>query len=288
MLHLVINPTAGNGRGAKIGQRMAALLDKQGVDHVAHRTEAAGHATWLAREAVQASAETVIAIGGDGTVTETARGLYGSGSTLGIIPAGTGNDFSRVLGIPKKPEEALSFLLSKKPRPVDMAWVNDTIFQNVCGTGFDVCVLDHSIPAKRYVRGMLPYLWGVICTIFSYRPVEVTFEVDGESPFTKRLLLLAIANGRYMGGGIDVAPHAAPNDGLFDLITIDSMPNWRLPFQLPKLLSGRIERIPGVEFRRCRRVVMTAKDMRLNMDGEVVPMERATLEVLPGALMAHW
>ncbi len=288
MVHLVINPTAGNGRGEKIGQHIVELLQKQGVQHVVYRTESAGHATWLTRQAVQASAETVVAIGGDGTVTEIARGLYGSKCALGIIPAGTGNDMSRVLGIHKKPEEALRFLLNTAPRPIDTAWVNDTIFQNVCGTGFDVCVLDYALPAKRYVRGMLPYLWGVLCTIFSFHPVEVTFEVDGEAPYTKRLLLLAIANGRYFGGGIEVAPNASPNDGQFDLVTIDSMSNWRLPFQLPKLLTGRIEQIPGVSFRRCRRVVMSAKDMRLNMDGEVISLEKATLEILPGALMAHW
>ncbi len=288
MLHLVINPIAGNGRAARVGNELAESMEEQGIPHTVSRTEHAGHAVELARLAAVAGADTVIAIGGDGTVSEVARGLLGTGAALAVIPAGTGNDMARLFGIPKKPDDALRFLLDRPARPLDMGRINETPFLNVCGTGFDVCVLDYALTAKRYVRGLLPYLWGVIRTIFSYRPVAPTIEVDGEAPFRRPVLLLAIANGRYIGGGMDVAPDAVPDDGQFDLITVDAMPNWRMPAQLGKLLTGRILDIPGAQHRRCRRVTMSAPGMRVNMDGEIVPMERATLEILPGALMARW
>lgn len=288
MLHMIVNPTAGNGRTLRVETRLVEMLSGRGIAHKVFRTESIGHATELAREAALAGVETVLAVGGDGTVCEVVRGLKDTKTALGIIPAGTGNDVARMLAMPKKPEEALDFVLTKPPRPLDVGRINDELFLNVCGTGFDVCVLDYTITAKKYVRGMLPYLWGVIRTIFTYKPVVATFEVDGEAPFTKPLLLLAVANGRYIGGGMDVAPASQPDDGLFDLITVESMPNWKMPAQLPRLVGGRIMQIPGVAVRRCRRVTVTAKNMRINLDGGIEPMEKAVFEVVPGALLVHW
>ncbi len=288
MLHVVINPTAGSGRGARVGAQITKLLTERGIAHVPRLTQGPDHATELARSAALSGARTVLAVGGDGTVLETARGLYGTGAALGVIAAGTGNDVAKMLHVPKKPADGLAFLLSCPPRRLDAGLINDKLFLNVCGTGFDVCVLGYAQKAKKIVRGMLPYLWGVVRAIFTYQPVSVTFEVDGEAPQTKPLLLLAVANGRYFGGGIDVAPTSKPDDGLFDLIVIETMPRWKMPFQLPKLVNGRVFDIPGISFRRCHRVTMTAKDLRVNVDGEVVPAECATLEMLPGSLLAHW
>lgn len=288
MVHLIVNPAAGNGKAMRVGAQMARALEDRGVAHTVSHTEGAGHATLLAEEAARQGVKTVIAVGGDGTVCEAARGLLGTETALGIIPAGTGNDVVKILGTPKGPGEALSFILSSSPRKLDAGKVNDLLFLNVCGTGFDVCVLDYALSAKKYVQGMLPYLYGVIRTIFTYRPVEATFDVDGEPTQTKKVLLLVVANGRYIGGGMNVAPEARPDDGLFDLVTVDALPRWTLPFQLPKLLRERIFDIPGTQMRRCRRVTLTAKNMRINLDGEILPMERAVFEMLPGALLAHW
>jgi len=290
MVHLIVNPTAGNGRASRTGEEMTALLQEQGVTHAVSRTAWAGHATELAREAAQKGADTVVAVGGDGTVCEVARGLYGTRAALGVIPAGTGNDVVKALEIPRKPEEALRYLLGRPARPLDAGMVNDMLFLNACGTGFDACVLEYSVAAKKYSNGMLPYLWGVLRAIFTFRSVELTVAVDDEPPFTKKLMLMAAANGRYIGGGMKVAPDAQPDDGLFDLILLDGMPNWRMPVQLARLLAGRILDIPGISIKRCRRVVMSSKADRtvLNLDGEIVPVESAAFEILPGALMAHW
>jgi len=290
MIHLVINPAAGNGSATRVGERIVALLKEENTAFDVSFTEYPGHATALAKEAAEKGIGTVVAVGGDGTVCETARGLVGMDAALGIIPAGTGNDVIKMLGTPRKPEEALRFVLEHPAHEIDAGWVNDMLFLNECGTGFDVCVLDYTLVAKKYVRGMLPYLWGVLRTIFTYKPIEVTVEVDGEGAFQKKLLLLAVANGRFIGGGMDVAPKSVPNDGLLDLILIDSMPNWRMPAQLLKLLTGRILEIPGTVCRRCKSVTVTMNDakMRLNLDGEIVPVPHATFRVAPGALKVHW
>lgn len=288
MLHLVINPTAGNGRAARVGQQVVEKLERDGVACSVSYTERVGHATELARSAAEGGAETVIAVGGDGTVLETARGIHGTGTALGIVPAGTGNDVVKMLDIPRKPMEALDHLLARPARSLDAGHINDKLFLNVCGTGFDVAVLENSLAAKRLFSGMLPYLWGVIRTIFTYKPVEATIEIDGEVPFTQKILLLAIANGRFIGGGMEVAPSARPDDGLFDVVIIDNMPKWKLPPNLPKLLSGNIRKIPGTVYRNCRRISIAARDMRMNIDGEIVPMERVSMEILPASLLVRW
>jgi YegS/Rv2252/BmrU family lipid kinase len=288
MLHLIINPKAGNGRGARLGALVESTLVREGVKHAALYTERPGHGSALAREAVAAGAQTVVAIGGDGTVREVAEGLHGGGTALGIIPAGTGNDVAKMLRLPKKPLEALDFLLSHPARPLDAGRVGESLFVNVCGTGFDVCVLDFALKAKKYVRGMLPYLLGVLRTMLTYRPLQVQVQLDGAPPERRALLLAAVANGRYFGGGMDVAPTSQADDGLFDVILIDAMPRRMMPFQLPKLLNGHIMDVPGATCQRCQSVRLSAEGMRVNVDGEIIPMAEAAFAVLPAALRVHW
>lgn len=288
MLHFVINPIAGNGLGKRIGAQVIKELNENGEAYSVSYTEGIGHATELAKSAAEKGIETVVAVGGDGTVCETARGLLGTNTALGVVSAGTGNDVARMLKIPRKPAEAVQFLRSHPSRSLDAGRINDMIFLNICGTGFDVSVLDYSLRAKKYVRGMLPYLWGVICTIFTYRPVEAILEVDGGEPVPCAVLLLAVANGRYAGGGMDIAPGSSPNDGLLNMVTVTHMPRWKLPFQLPKLLFGKIMQIPGVQQVGCLHVKIHAKNMRLNLDGEIVAVEDAAFSILPGALLAHY
>lgn len=288
MLHIIVNPTAGNGRAERVGRQVIETLTERNIAFQVRYTEHVGHATELAAEAAKEGSASVVAVGGDGTVLETMRGIFGTDAALGIIPSGTGNDVVKMLGTPRQPLQALDFILQHPARRLDAGRINDTLFLNVCGTGFDVVVLDYAKPAKRYVSGMLPYLWGVIRTIFAYKPVHLTVEIDGEAPFTRDILIVAVANGQYIGGGINVAPEARPDDGLFDMLVIDNLPRWKMPFQLPKLLTGKIRSIPGTLYRNCRHAVLSAEGMRMNIDGEIVQMDRAELEMLPASLMAHW
>ena len=153
--------------------------------------------------------------------------------------------------------------------------VNGSLSLNVAGTGFDVCVLDHAEKAKKFVRGLLPYLWGVLCTIVSYRGREMRVTIDGDS-FVKKMLVICAGNGRYIGGG------------MLTVVAIDDLPNWKMPFQLFKLLKGRVLKIPGAVARTCRRLEIACEGMRVNVDGEIIPMNRAEIEILPGELTARW
>ncbi|MBQ2953133.1 MAG: diacylglycerol kinase family lipid kinase [Clostridia bacterium] len=288
MLTFIVNPAAGSGYALKIEAQVRAELERRGVSAEFLRTDAPGHATELARAAAdREGCSGVIAVGGDGTCYEVACGLMDTRVPFGIIPAGTGNDFIKTVGIPKKPMQALELILAGKPRPVDVGRVNDRLFLNVSGTGFDVTVLDYTLEAKKYVKGILPYLYGLIRGIAHYKPVHMRFTADGETQ-ERDVLICAVANGRFFGGGIAICPDARPDDGCFDLVVVENKPRWVIPFYIPGLLLGRVLKFRITTHRRVRRVRIESPGMRLNMDGEVYSMDAAEYEMLPGALMLFW
>lgn len=288
MLTFIVNPAAGNGYALKIEQQIQAEITRRNLTCSFVHTDRPGHATELARSAADTSECTgVIAIGGDGTAYEVACGLMNSGVPMGIIPAGTGNDFIKTVSIPKKPLEALEFILTHKPRPVDVGGLNDRLFLNVCGTGFDVTVLDYTLAAKKYCRGLLPYLIGLIRGIAHYKPVHVRFTVDGHTE-EREVLICSIANGRYFGGGIAICPEATADDGLLDLVIAEHQPRWKLPFLVPTLLMGGIDKFSFTTHKRCKTVELYSEGMRLNADGEVSNIDQAKFSVLQGALTLFW
>lgn len=288
MLTFIVNPAAGNSYALKIQRTLEEAMQVRSLDCRFVRTERPGHATELAKQAAsEADCSGVVAVGGDGTAFEVACGLMNSNVPMGIIPAGTGNDFIKTVGIPKKPIDALNLILQGKARPVDVGGLNDRLFLNVCGTGFDVTVLDYTLAAKRYCRGLLPYLIGLIRGIAHYKPTHIRFTANGKTE-ERDLLICSVANGRYFGGGIAICPEAATDDGMLDMIVVEHKPRWRLPFLVPQLLMGGILKFPFTTHIRCQQCEIHSPGMRLNIDGEIVNVDTAKFTVLPGALTLFW
>lgn len=285
MIYVICNPTAGNGRSEKTGALIDKTLTGRKIEHEYLLTAAPGHATTLAAQAAQKGAQAILAVGGDGTVLEVARGLLGTQTALGVIPAGTGNDFIKTIGTPKDPLKALDAALLYKPRPTDAVRLNDRIFLNETGTGFDVMVLSYAAKAKKYCHGLLPYLYGVLCTIFHYSHVHVSYALDGGETVERDILVLGAGNGRYIGGGIPIAPEATPDDGLLDVVVIKGMKKSRMLHVLPLLLKGKVLTFPETEFVRAKALTLSGKGMRLNIDGEICPIERADISIMPGKLL---
>lgn len=288
MLTFIVNPAAGNAYALKIQRMLEQTMHDRNLVCRFIRTEKPGHATELARTAAREPDCTgVVAVGGDGTAFEVACGLMNSGVPMGIIPAGTGNDFIKTVGIPKQPLQAFELILDGKARPVDVGGLNDRLFLNVCGTGFDVTVLDYTLAAKKYCRGLLPYLIGLIRGIAHYKPVHVRFTADGEVE-EREVLICSVANGRFFGGGIAICPDATADDGMLDLVVVEHKPRWRLPFLVLPLLMGRVLKFPFTTHKRCRQAEIVSKGMRLNVDGEIIQVDSAKFTVLPGALTMFW
>lgn len=287
MYYLIFNPAAGNGHSSKVCEKVKAHLDEKGISYRVLSTEHPGHAGLLAVNAVREGASGVLCIGGDGTVSETIQGMIGSGVPLGIIPAGTGNDFIKTLGISSDPMEALDFALTHPAKATDAGIINERPFANECGTGFDVMTLDYADKAKKHCSGLLPYLYGVICTILHYKPTHLTYSLDDGEEITEDVLVFAAGNGRIIGGGICICPEAVPDDGLFDIVIVKNVKKWKLPFYLVRLLMGKILGFKETVHCRAKRVRFSSPGMRVNIDGEVVSMSHASVYLSAGSLMIY-
>ena len=288
MITVIVNPVAGTGLALTVGKKVEAALRQRGAEFTMQYTQGAGHATELAHAAAAGGAATVLSVGGDGTLNETAAGLVGTQTALGIIPAGTGNDFIKALGTPKKWDEALEYVLTQPVHPLDTGLVNDTFFINVCGAGFDVMVLDYANKAKKHARGIWPYLYGVIAAIKAFKPFDMLVEVGDELRLSGKYMICTIANGTTIGGGIPILPVAKVDDGLLDVMVVDTLPAWRIPFYLPAILGGTLLKKKIAHHYRARSCSLASEGMRLNMDGEIVPMGCARFVCKPASLLAHW
>ncbi len=287
MIYAICNPTAGSGRGKKVGQQVKQALDQKGVNSRLIYTLRPGHAVELARAAREEGIETVLSIGGDGTSLEVARGLLGGKTSLGVIPAGTGNDFIKTIGLPAQPMAALDYILSHPARPTDAGEVNGQLFLNVIGTGFDVSVLEYALKAKKYCRGLLPYLYGVIKTLFHFQSVPIRYTADGGRTETRKAFIAALGNGGVFGGGIRIAPEAKADDGPLDLVIVDQVKKRFLIPRLIGLMQGKILTFPETHFCRVSSVRFSAPGTSLEVDGEIISESAAAARVLPGALMIH-
>ncbi len=287
MIYAICNPTAGNGRGRKIGEQVKRALDEKGTASRLVMTQNPGHATALAQAARDAGADTVLSIGGDGTALEVARGLLGGSSALGIIPAGTGNDFVKTLGVPMQPMLALEHILTHPARPTDAGEMNGRLFLNEIGTGFDVSVLDYALKAKKYCKGLLPYLYGVIQTLFRFQSVPITYTDEQGNTVTRDAFVVGAANGGVIGGGIRIAPEARADDGLLDVVIVEKIARRHLISRLIGLMKGRILSFPETQHFRAQAVSFSSPGMRVNVDGEIIAEARVDARILPDALMIH-
>ncbi|NLB90982.1 MAG: diacylglycerol kinase family lipid kinase [Clostridiales bacterium] len=288
MIHIIVNPIAGNGMAHNVGKQLYQLLQDKRIPFSFEQTTHPGHATQIAAQAAKKGIGTVLSVGGDGTAYEVASGLVNTDCALGIIPAGTGNDIIKTLSFPKKPIEALETILQGKKKKMDIGKINDQFFLNVCGTGFDVAVLENSLNAKKYVKGIFPYLYGLIKTIFTFKPINIKITIDGTLLPPEPLLLCTVANGKYIGGGIPIAPTADIHDHLLDVVIVKAVPNYKMAKYVPGLLSGKILSFPITEHYLCTSVKIESSDMKTNIDGEIITLQGAAFELIADALWVHY
>ena len=282
MLLVISNPTSGSGAGAATLRGVQALLDERGISHRCEATRRPGHAVELADMAVREKMDGIVCLGGDGTIFEIVNGLKGRFMTLYFVPCGTGNDFVRVLNLPKDPVEALRLQLDGRPHPIDVGRVNERYFLNVSGCGFDVEVLRQAVRFKRFGKDLLPYLLGILAALRKFKPLDIELTMDGKTE-KRSVTIISVGNGRYFGGGMMPAPHAEIDDGLFDVIYVDKLNRPAILRLLTRFIKGKHTDLPFAHESRCRTLTIRCPGMTVNMDGELWPMDVAEYELLPGA-----
>ena len=286
MLYLVLNPIAGNGKSLEAFATVKAVLKERDIPYFSDETSNPGQAVELVRKAADDGHSPIVVFGGDGTVREAASALMGTATPLGIIPCGTGNDLSRALHIPENPVAAINLVLSGEGRWMDAAKVNDELFFNIAGFGFDVDVLDYTeIYKKKMKNGSLAYFCGLMHAILGLKTRQ-TIITTPDGTMEKDVLLMVAANGTHFGGGMRIAPQADPFDGLLDICVIHDVNRLSLLGLLTNLKSGNhIKSKKHVTYFRTTEITATCDPVsRLDVDGEVMPDTPAVFRVLPKSL----
>lgn len=282
----VVNPAAGSDPSARLIP-VARWLREAGAEVAVEYSRSLEHAGDLAREAAS-KGHVVIAAGGDGMVGGLAGALVGTGAVLGILPAGRGNDFARQLGLPEEPERLAELLLSAEPKPIDAIEVEsgDGTKNIVVGSVYGGVDSVANVHINRLTRlpGSLAYYLGPLRAIATWRPVAYRVTVDGETR-EERGYTVVTANSGYYGYGLHVAPDAAVDDGLLDVVIIRHAPRRRFFAVMRELPHGTHVRRPEVEVLRGREIHVEAdREVPFGGDGELLGTLPATIRVLPGAL----
>ena len=285
MIEIIYNPISGNNRKSRrTAEKVSEFFGSRGVPSVIRTTEYPGHATVLAKNAVESGADAVAAVGGDGTASETACGLVHTDCPLLIVPAGTGNDFRKSVSIPSDPLKAAELYFSGRQTAIDIGQINDRYFINEVGAGFDVDVLRHSVKYKKHLNGLLPYLFGVLDALRQYHTLQLEMVDENGVSKTEDATVFSAANGKWIGGGIKISPEAEVADGLLDFTVVNAIQKNRLPSRLAGLLKGNVLHFPETTHTKGRGFVISAPDMYVNIDGDVVRMNCAVIRVVPKAI----
>ena len=295
----IVNPIAGRGAGALALPEIESFAHSHNIAFDIIQTERPGHAIELARDAVAAERNVVVAVGGDGTANEVLNGLMLArhagltGTTMGLLSIGRGNDFAYWMGIPQGLEAGLQTLLQNSIREVDVGRVtgglypNGRYFGNGVGIGFDAVVGFEALKLKR-LHGFVNCLVAALKTIFLYfHAPRMHIQIDGET-IIQPSLMVSIMNGRRMGGGFMMAPTASPEDGLFDLCIAGQVSRLGILGLIPRFMKGTQATHPAIKTRQSRAVhVVTLEGvLPAHADGETLCTEgrELTIELLPGQL----
>ena len=294
---VIVNPTASGGKVGKQWLQVRDVLLQGGLQFEAELTQYPGHATQIARKALDEGFRCIVSVGGDGTVNEVVNGLIVGGTVhpevvLSIIPGGTGSDFVRILGISRNPTQACQALLGQKTRAMDIGEIRcmqngkpiTRYFVNVAGLGFDseVCVRVNRM-SKR-ISGTLPYLTSLVATLFSYKNKDVELAFDSQR-LHGRFNSVVICNGQYFGGGMWIGPKAAADDGIFDVVILKDLNKLEFLINVPRVYKGTHLIHPKVESFRAKEVHVEARQrMFIQAEGELVGEAPATFRIVRGAL----
>jgi diacylglycerol kinase (ATP) len=297
---LVMNPASAGGRTDRRWPAIATALRTAGVSFDLHRTAAAGDATHAVRAALAAGFGTVVVVGGDGTLNEVINGFFdpegrpiGGDAMLALLPSGTGGDFRRAAGIPAGLNAAARLIASRSSRRIDAGRVDFAdgqrrFFVNIadCGMGGEVVArINRSAHKGGGARGSALFLAASLSTLLGYVSRIAHIDIDG-THVDRDVRSVVVANGRYFGGGMQVAPGAELDDGRFDVVIIGETGRTRALTGIPSLYRGRHVTRPEVEVHRARvvRVSCDGSPMLFDVEGEQVGTTPATLTCLPSAL----
>lgn len=281
---LILNPMAGREKGRKWEPEILAKANKALGNVDVYRTESIGHAQKISNN-IKYNYSVIIVAGGDGTVHEVVNGMIDGNAALAVIPIGSGNDFIKMLNLPKNIDESIHIIKRNKRKRIDIGKIGDTYFPNGLGIGFDAWVVKESKKIKK-LRGFFIYLYAVLKTVFSFKNEPISFYANGKTEL-KNIFLIAVGNGKAMGGGFYLNPDAIIDDGKFDVCIIHALKKREVFLHLPKTLKGAHTQLKQVETIRTDKLkIKSEKGIAVQADGELLGLDfkEINISILPKAL----
>ncbi|MDP9468277.1 MAG: diacylglycerol kinase family lipid kinase [Chloroflexota bacterium] len=297
----IVNPIAGSGRAHRLVERIETWLAGQGIDARLVETREKGHAERLAAEATGLGHDRVITVGGDGTLQEVINGLLTAGAgtdggppAMGVVPAGRGNDMARSIDLPIDPMTCLPIAIGASTRPFDIGRARGADgrvrhFGAAGGVGFDAQVAYTMAVRRRFwMRGEAGYFVATLNELRRNRNghLRVTLATaGGERVVTQNFLFVCFANGPFYGGGMQICPDAAIDDGLLDVCMVGDMSRLEALRELPGIYKAKHVNNPKVEIVRARSVhIEGGMATRIHLDGEPFGSVPVEVSLLPGAI----
>jgi YegS/Rv2252/BmrU family lipid kinase len=284
----IVNPIAGNGYGQTIIPKLREMIEKHNVDAEIICTERSGHATELSEEYLNKGFRYIIAVGGDGTFNEMTRPLVNRKDiTVGIIPAGTGNDFIQILGFPDRfSDKDWDIFFNRAVVGMDAGMCNGMIFLNGMGLGFDaqVAAENYTEPGKVKRGSKYKYIWHIIKTLLFFKEKRMTV-ISGGEKHESDCFINTIANGRRFAGGFYLTPKAISNDGLLDVCMIKKLSLPERFYILLKVPKGSHTLDKRVNYYQTRAIDIEFPEVvPFHVDGELYFSNKFEVTVLPEAL----
>ncbi len=286
---IIVNPNAGRKKGRRTADELEKELTARAVSYQRFNTKGVGDGEQIAASLNTEAFSHVLVVGGDGTLNEVVRGLYGKSEIpIAIFPAGTGNDVARLLGLHNK-AAALKAALSGMEKVIDIGLADGVPFVNIFSFGLDAAIATQANLWKEKLPGWLLYPAALLKTVFSFRPMDITLTiVDAKGVKTKKqekLMLMAVCNGSHYGGGMNINPLADPQDGLLELCIVRAMPWWKIIALFPTVYKGKHLQFKEVSLERVTAVQINAsQEMLMNRDGETWTDHQAAISLVQGAL----
>lgn len=295
-VRIIVNPVAGAGKTLKLWPAISSLLDTLNLAYDPVFTDYPGQATLLAQEAVNNGCQTIVSVGGDGTLNEVVNGIYRCGFpknvSLGVISTGTGSDYIRTLHLPVDYHQSARILLGNKRQKVDVGIVRcknggkeiEKAFINFAGVGFDAEIVRTTTIKYKALGKMTAYLLALFTVLTTYHPKYVSINIDSEIK-RQKVYTVMMSNGKYGGGGMYVNPNADPGDGLFDVLTVAGLSKPDLLWSLPRLYRGTHLTHPKVSVVKAKKVeIDSERQIAVQVDGDLAGFTPASFSVIPAAI----
>ena len=264
-IRFIINPISGKAQHKGLESRIEKLLDLNKFDFDYLYTERAKHATELAQQAAHENIDVVVAVGGDGTMNECAKGLLGSQTALAVLPCGSGNGFAFYFGMERNINKAIKQLNISDFKTIDTCTANGVPFFNVSGVGFDAHIAN--LFATTKVRGFSSYIKLVLRECANYPAQDYFLEYDGKKE-VYNAVIISWANASQFGNGAQISPESKVDDGLTEICVLKDFRRFLVPVLLYRLFTGKIHQSKYMTIIKTKSISIFCQNGQSHIDGE--------------------